>query len=315
MDYREIARKHLSKVARAITQKLIPYVLSKKPDIVNFILNIYERRKNGFASPSNRDRALIQLIYMMLTKSYRRSQPLCGLSENELSNYLQRQSGNHSALLNYIKNMLQNCSGSNPNMRKEINDCIKKIDTLINEYYNQKKDIKDFIYDLYLLSLRGETKILGPKGRDNFLRDWGFIDRCPIDRHMINFISRTGISWCVLMLKSDSLSEAIVKFSLLQSMLGKKKYYRTMYEIYHGIISYFCKEFLSECKISIPINAENHLELISITLGGAPGIFDVFIWPYCSEAKDNLGICRDKDPPRCRECVINYVCWFSLLRN
>jgi len=69
--------------------------------------------------------------------------------------------------------------------------------------------IKQFTEELYRSAVRGRTIVLGEKGRDNYLRDFGYWDRIPMDRHEMRFIVRTGIYHaCSVKVRSDPLQKA-----------------------------------------------------------------------------------------------------------
>ena len=53
--------------------------------------------------------------------------------------------------------------------------------------------LKQFTDNLHVLASQKDTEVLGEKGRDNYLRDFGYWDRIPIDIHEMRFIIRSGI--------------------------------------------------------------------------------------------------------------------------
>jgi thermostable 8-oxoguanine DNA glycosylase len=135
--------------------------------------------------------------------------------------------------------------------------------------------IEQFTKFLYQLAKERKTIVLGEKGRDNYLRDFGYWDRIPIDRHEMRFVVRSGIFHsCSTKDNSDHLEN-----SHLQNAL-----------------TVFCNQYLKG------FLAEG------IDLGDAPGIVDLFIWSYCAEERYN--IC--KNTPNCRECNLNGVCLYAL---
>jgi hypothetical protein len=70
--------------------------------------------------------------------------------------------------------------------------------------------IKNFTDELYTMAEEGKTEILGEKGRDNYLRDFGYWDRIPMDRHEMRFIIRTGIYHaCSVEAKNDPLKKGL----------------------------------------------------------------------------------------------------------
>jgi len=135
--------------------------------------------------------------------------------------------------------------------------------------------LKDFTDKLYDLAKKGKTEVLGEKGRDNYLRDFGHWDRIPIDRHEMRFIIRTGIYHaCSRNEKSDHLEK-----SDLQDALTR-----------------FCTKFL------------NGYQVQAIELGNAAGIVDVFIWSFSAE--DRYNICGAT--PKCKKCNLIRVCLYAL---
>jgi hypothetical protein len=75
---------------------------------------------------------------------------------------------------------------SPPLIRNRAKDSIQK---LLADY----SSLKQFTEQLYALALQDKSDVLGEKGRDNYLRDFGYWDRIPIDRHEMRFMIRTGI--------------------------------------------------------------------------------------------------------------------------
>jgi thermostable 8-oxoguanine DNA glycosylase len=147
----------------------------------------------------------------------------------------------------------------------------KNIHQLLTKYTS----IKQFTESLYNLAVQGKTVVLGKKGRDDYLRDYGYWDRIPIDRHEMRFIIRSGIYHaCSTKDKSDHLEE-----SDLQDALTR-----------------FCSIFLKGYAIE------------GINLGSAPGIVDLFIWSFSAE--DRYNICGAN--PRCDDCILKCACLYAL---
>jgi hypothetical protein len=139
-----------------------------------------------------------------------------------------------------------------------------------------KKSIKQFTAELNELAEKGKTIILGEKGRDNYLRDFGFWRRIPMDRHEMRFIIRTGM-YHVTMPTYDPLKKGDM----------------------HNVLTNFCSKYL------IGFNVEG------IDLSHSPGVLDMFIWNYCAKLRFN--ICGSK--PKCEKCRMNNVCLYGQFRN
>lgn len=139
----------------------------------------------------------------------------------------------------------------------------------------QYPTIKDFTENLYRLAKEGKTEVLGEKGRDNYLRDFGYYDRIPIDVHEMRFIIRTGIYHAC---SSINMSDCLKK-SDLQDALRR-----------------FCNNHLKGFMVE------------GIDLGNMPGITDLFIWSFCAE--DRYNICGTT--PKCEICKLKNVCLYAL---
>lgn len=138
--------------------------------------------------------------------------------------------------------------------------------------------LKQFTDNLHFLANQKDTEVLGEKGRDNYLRDFGYWDRIPIDIHEMRFIIRSGIYH---------------KFSKVERSDHLNK------NDLHNALTRFCNECL------------NGYSVEEIDLGISPGIVDTFIWSF--SADDRYNICGVK--PKCGECRLNEVCLYSLINN
>jgi hypothetical protein len=161
-------------------------------------------------------------------------------------------------------------------------DAVKKIHALLEEL--NQKSLREWTEDLHTLSLSGKgDKILGPKGRDIYLRDMGYFDRVPMDIHEMRFIIRTGIYH----LCSRSLFDPLEKDDLQEAMVN------------------FCKEHLSGLRIS------------GINLSKSPGVVDLIIWYHCADPPDGFSICAVE--PKCLKkksaCPLSTACLFAISKN
>jgi hypothetical protein len=137
--------------------------------------------------------------------------------------------------------------------------------------------LKDFTKYLHSIANQGKTTVLGEKGRDNYLRDFGYWDRIPIDRHQKRFIVRTGIYHVFRSSEScDHLN----------------------YNHLHSALTKFCNECLKDYVVE------------DIDLGKAPGVVDAFIWTFSAENLHN--ICGST--PQCDKCPLSDVCLYSVAR-
>ena len=147
----------------------------------------------------------------------------------------------------------------------------KNTSELLTEY----STIGQFTDELYKLANEGKKKILGEKGRDNYLRDFGHWDRIPIDRQEMRFIIRTGIYHaCDIENRNDPLRRSYL----------------------HDALASFCFTYLKGKMVE------------GIDLGSAPGIVDIFIWSYCSRRRYN--ICGNTS--KCDRCNLEGVCLYAL---
>jgi len=137
--------------------------------------------------------------------------------------------------------------------------------------------IREFTKQLYDRAQRGETGILGEKGRDNYLRDFGYWDRIPMDRHEMRFIIRTGIYHACSTKGQDPLDKASL----------------------HQALTEFCSRHFKGKLIE------------GIDLGVAPGIVDTFIWSYCGKGRYN--VCGST--PKCINCDLKDVCLYRITRS
>jgi len=148
----------------------------------------------------------------------------------------------------------------------------------IQKFLTDYSTIEEFTKSLHDLAKRGKTNVLGEKGRDNYLRDLGYWDRIPMDRHEIRFIIRTGIYHaCSIRSKNDPLERGSL----------------------HDALTRFCLKHLTGKVVE------------GIDLGDAPGIVDIFIWSYC--AKERYNMCGST--PKCDGCSLKNVCLYPLTQS
>lgn len=101
---------------------------------------------------------------------------------------------------------------------------VRKIKEILTEL--KSKSVKDWNKTLYAQSQKGEETNLGPKGRDIYLRDMGYLDRVPIDTHEMRFILRTGIYHLCSQREFDPLKKAITYLNTrgtISLLVGSRK--------------------------------------------------------------------------------------------
>ena len=173
----------------------------------------------------------------------------------------------------YIDTVVRNAA-----LREDVAE--RKIRRILSEL--ESKSIKDWIEELYVLSKKGKKTVLGPKGRDLFLRDMGYFDRIPIDIDEIRFIIRTGIYHCCSKNSFDPLEKEDLQDALAN----------------------FCREHLE-------------LQFHDVDLSKSPGIVDLVIWYHSADPNSGgFSVCAAK--PKCLDgkdiCPFSKACLFSVIK-
>jgi hypothetical protein len=221
-------------------------------------LKFFKNNKISLDANSNSPYALREIIGLIITKGRRLREPKD--FDSKMDSFIKKHGTN-------IKTSAA---------KKELIKLFKH-DNQVERLFSYAS-LRDFTDNLYELAIQGKTDVLGEKGRDNYLRDFGYYDRIPIDRHQKRFIVRTGIYHiCSIKEKSDLLQNNHL----------------------HDALTRFCSEYLKGYRVN------------RIDFGDAPGILDIFIWTYCSEERYN--ICGSS--PNCSECKLDDFCLFSLLQT
>jgi len=252
----------------------IPWMLENEhgSEIEDFIQELI-RNKDKFSRNPDYIKALETLIELIVTQSwyYRKPENF----DNEMAVFRAKFEKNvriseaQSELINIVEKTAPQWIQNN---------AMKKIQELLKILNNST--IKQFSDQLYTSAVQGKNniKVLGEKGRDNYLRDFGYWDRIPMDRHEMRFIVRTGIyHTCSKNEKSDPLQKSSL----------------------HDSLTDFCSNYLKGYSIN------------GIDLGDAPGIADVFIWWF--SAKKEYDICGST--PKCLECTFNDVCLYAIINQ
>jgi hypothetical protein len=218
--------------------------------------------KNRLEKEPDSIKALILLTRLIKTGGFRLREPKD--FGNKLESFRERHSENFRT--SSAKSELIQLVG--PNTKKTA---------MMEQFLTKYPTLKIFTEDLHSLANQGKTNVLGAKGRDNYLRDLGYWDRIPIDRHQLRFIVRTGIYHVFGSSEScDHLN----------------------YNHLHCALTKFCNKCLKNYVVE------------DIDLGNAPGVVDAFIWTFSAENQHNICGAR----PRCNKCPLNDACLYSILQ-
>jgi len=247
-------------------KKTIDWMLegSHAQEIKNDLKNFENNKKNLENNPDYIE-ALRMIIELIKTKGWRLRLPRN--FDNKWNSFMKKHGTNFRT----------------PEAQEEL------IELVGNQYIErlfEYSTLKDFTDNLYNLAKKGKTEVLGPKGRDNYLRDFGYWDRIPIDIHEKRFIIRSGIYHsCSSKQQSDPLDKDDLQDTLTT----------------------FCTEHLKECVVKKEdIGIDTDIKLCS-----APGIVDIFIWSFSAE--DRYNICGVT--PKCDECKLKGVCLYALTNS
>ncbi|RLG90053.1 MAG: hypothetical protein DRO36_06725 [Candidatus Hecatellales archaeon] len=160
--------------------------------------------------------------------------------------------------------------------------------------YLKDNSISDWIIKLHEDNdqMRDMELSMGLKSDDDFLKDHGFYEHVPVDRHTQRFLFRTGIIQWYLKRNDD----------VLTLFAGT---YEEKYKLFQKIMVAFCKKFCDDIYVQTPSG--------ELRLAENPGILDIVIWRHCGEDEE-LGcrnICGNR--PKCNECVFKEAClWYKL---
>lgn len=232
-------------------------------------LKAYQRQTNDLSSNADAESALRLLLYTKVTNGLAREMrpSTKGEFDSAVNYFLAKHNQNlrTSQAMTELGALIEKYHIFGITEEK-ANDWVAK---LLRNY----QTLRDFTQDQYKLRKQGKKALLGDKGIDHYLRDFGFFDIAPIDLHEKRFIIRTGIFHAFSTqgkqdpLDYDSLQDALTTFCLFH-LKGK---------IFQGI-----------------------------DLGSAPGIVDLFIWFYSADKKYE----RCGSTPNCAECNLNDVCLY-----
>lgn len=184
-----------------------------------------------------------------------------------------------------IKNIKKNLGNMGMSDRK-----MRKLKEILR--YLSNNSVNEWIIGLH----KGISNIphIGLKSDDDFLKNHGFYEHVPIDRHTQRFLFRTGILHWYLKRNNKEI------LILFQGTYNQK------YELFQKTLVEFVKEFCGDIYVS--------LQNAKLPLAENPGILDILIWRHCGE-DEFLGcknICGSK--PKCDKCVLKEACLWYLLR-
>jgi len=273
-----------SEFAEDLKKSFFPNLLKWKfgehirKDIRGFRENIVGLKENP-----NYSKALELILEIVMTNSWWRSLPETVHKEYEKQfSLFHERFGDEDFKTQQGKKQLLNIVERFATANKE--KAIQKTSKLIQILIDRGITIRDWTKNLYDLARERKTEILGDKGRDNYLRDFGYFDRAPMDRHEWRFIVRTGIyHHHAKREESDPQDRNHLQAALVN----------------------FCDKQLKRFEV----NEINDCLGQRLDLGTNAGMVDLFIWSY--SADERYHICGKK--PQCRECSLRTSCMFHLL--
>ena len=244
-------------------------------DIRDFKENIIGLRKNP-----NYHKALERIVNLIMTNSWWR--PLRPDDYNEyerqFNRYYSKFGGEGFKEIEGKKKLLSIVNRFATANRKKA---VQKTSELIEILIDRDITISDWSENLYSLARNRKTEILGDKGRDNYLRDFGYFDRAPLDRHEWRFIVRTGIFHHHARREESDPQDR----NHLQSALVN-----------------FCNNELAGFEVEEINNCLGE----RLDLGKNAGMVDLFIWSY--NADERYRICGKV--PQCHRCILSDSCMF-----
>lgn len=249
-----------------------------REDIRDFRENIIGLREN-----SNYYKALERVIELLMTNSWWRPLPTGARNEykKQVDRYHDRFGDEGFRKSEGEKRLLEIVSQFATTNREKA---AQKTASLIRILTDREATIRDWTENLYRLAKNCKTEILGDKGRDNYLRDFGYFDRAPLDRHEWRFIVRTGIfHYHATREKSDPQDRDHLQASLVNFCSKKLRGFQV--------------EEINDCLGQ------------SLDLGKNAGMVDLFIWSY--NADERYRICGKQ--PQCSQCILSGSCMFATL--
>ena len=246
-------------------KRLIDWMLNDSAEVKKDI-QMFKDNKNELSMNPESSKALRILVELIVTQAWYYRKPRN--FDKAIDTFIAKHGTNFkaSAAQKDLVELVENFAP--PRIIGRAKESIQK---LLANY----SSIEQFTNKLHGLANQGQTEILGEKGRDNYLRDFGYWERIPMDRHEMRFIIRSGIyHTCSVRDENDPLEKGSL----------------------HNALTRFGSTYL-EGKV-----------VEGIDLGNAAGIVDVFIWSYCG--KERYNICGST--PKCNECNLNGACLYAL---
>lgn len=150
----------------------------------------FKENMNGLRRNPNYHKALGRILELIMTNSWWR--PLREKEEYKKQfNLYHEKFGDEGFKTESGKKRILGIGNQFATINKE--KAVEKVNKLIEILIERGFTIYDWTETLHNLAKNKKTEILGDKGRDNYLRDFGYFKRAPLDRHEWRFIVRTGI--------------------------------------------------------------------------------------------------------------------------
>jgi hypothetical protein len=260
----------ISKFAKEFKNTIDWMLKDKHSKEIKDDLQLFKNNKSELSNNQDSTKALRTLVELIITQAWYYRKP--SSFDSEIDSFITKY-GISFRTPTAQKDLVELVGKLAP--PKIVTQAKKNLQKLLTEY----PTIKRFTDKLYVLAKDGKpNEVLGEKGRDNYLRDFGYWDRIPMDRHEMRFIIRTGIYHaCSERDKNDPLEKGSL----------------------HDALTRFC---------SMHLKGE---EMEGIDLGNAPGIVDIFIWSYCGKGRYN--ICGSTS--KCDGCNLRGVCLYALTKS
>lgn len=259
--------------------ELLKYRLGRRgksiEELVTDAIHSFKINRKSLEDGGFPDEALTSIVKIILTRSYWRPIYWKRLGLNTVT-YEMLKNGTIEGLVHSKLN--------NGRMRKTVLNSLQAFTEQLEKF----GALKEWTEERYNYVVRGkedpylkELKGVGLKGRDNMLRDLGYFDRAPIDRHEVRFMVRVGI-----------FHKYAPRNANITGRTGE------WYKSIHKTLSDFAGQEL------------RGVEIENINLADSPGIVDMVIWYFCcsKESQNCLSICGSN--PKCDECPIRNHCLF-----